>query len=98
QRFQWNTAFRASWRLCGGHNIARVHESLRRGRRWDGRLFEETRRMPGCRHLLDALPECSAAAHDVGDFGLITVNFNRTRPKEISGRVQVNKLSVHVFS
>jgi hypothetical protein len=40
-----------------------------------------------CRHLLDALPECSTAAHDVGDFSLITINFNCTWPKKVSGRV-----------
>src|SRR3954467_12137851 len=89
QRFQRNTAFRAGWRLRGWHNVARVHKRLRRSWRGDGSLFEETRRMPGCRHLLDALSECSAAAHDVGDFSLVAVNFNRTRPKEVSGRVQV---------
>src|SRR4051794_14211044 len=53
--------------------------------------------MPGCRHLLDALPECSAAAHDVGNLGLVTVDFYCTWPKEIGGRVQIDKLCFHVF-
>src|SRR3954463_14649500 len=84
QGFQRNTAFRASWRLRGWHDVARVHESLRRGWRRNRRLFEKTRRVSGCRHLLDALPECSTAAHDVGDFSLITINFNCTWPKKVS--------------
>jgi hypothetical protein len=49
-------------------------------------------------NLLDALAEHATAAHDVSNFTLITVHLDRTRPKEIGRRVQIQKLCFHVFS
>jgi hypothetical protein len=53
--------------------------------------------MPGCRHLLDALSECAATTDDVRDLGLVTIDFHRTWPKKIGGRVQVDELCFHVL-
>ena len=36
--------------------------------------------MARCRDLLDALPEYAAAAHDIGDFRLVTIDLDRARP------------------
>ncbi len=52
-----------------GYDVPRIDERVRRRRRRNRRLFEEPRRMPRRRHLLDALPEHPAPPHDVGDFG-----------------------------
>src|ERR1700686_5082400 len=54
--------------------------------------------MPRCRHLLDPLPERTPPAHDIEDFRLVPVNLNRARPKVVGRRVQIHKLSLHVFS
>src|SRR5271165_2406502 len=52
--------------------------------------------MPCRRHVLDALPEHPATPHDVSNFGLVAVNFHRSRPHKVGGRLQIYELCFHV--
>src|SRR3974390_2009622 len=47
-------------------------------------------------HVLDALPEPPASPHDVGDFRLVAVDFDRPWPHKVGGRLQVHELCFHV--
>src|SRR5580700_11915463 len=54
--------------------------------------------MPGRRHLLDPLPEHATPPDNVKNLRLVTVDFDRARPKVVGRPVQIYKLSSHVFS
>src|SRR3954468_1723412 len=53
--------------------------------------------MSGGRHLFNALPEDAAAAHNVSDLCLVTVDLDRAGAHEICGSEQVNELWCHFF-
>ena len=79
----------------GGDDVARIDECARRRWRRDRGLLEEARRMAGGGRLLDALPEDAAASNDVGDFGLVAVDFDGAGSNEVGGGVQIDEASVH---
>ena len=98
QCLQRNAALNPCRRHQRSHNVAWIDECLCRRQRWNCRFFKEPRRMPGCRHLIDPLAKRAPPPHDVEDLRLVPVNLNRAGPKVIGRRVQIHKLSSHVFS
>src|SRR5205085_11849046 len=94
---QRHAAFHARWRADRRNDVARVHERVRGRRRIDRRLLEKARGMPRGGHLFDALPEYAAAAHDVSDLALITIDLYGARPEKIGGGAEIEELCVHCF-
>src|ERR1019366_1409836 len=85
QALQGNTTLDAGGGHQGGRDVARIDEAVGGG--GGG--------MAGGRDLLDALAERATAANDVGDFGLVAIDFDRARAHVISRSLQVDELCFH---
>src|ERR1039458_5532869 len=95
QALQGNTTLDAGGGHQGGRDVARIDEAVGGGGGRNARLFEEAGGMAGGRDLLDALAERATAANDVGDFGLVAIDFDRARAHVISRSLQVDELCFH---
>jgi hypothetical protein len=97
QSLERNAALHARRRRNDGRDRPWVDKGAGSSECRDVSLLEEARRMSGGRHLLDTLAEGAAAADDVRDLGLVSVDFDRARPHVVRGGVQINELCCHVF-
>src|SRR5664279_6285366 len=95
QALQGNTTLHPRGADQRRRDVARIDEAVGGSRRRNARLLEEAGGMAGGRDLLDTLAERATAANDVGDFGLVAVDFDRARAHVISRSLQVDELCFH---